>query len=167
MDAVGIAVETNEYITWVAKQKGHNLTGSDLWHPTRCRSRLVVEKERRMQNNIGLAKGHQKWIYCRHGQESYIIKGVTTLLRQRDHVFWPHNCWLCLYLLGLLLLDTETLIFVVLFRVTDALLRCRVVVVAKAIVAYPAVVKETHYTVQCTWSGILKKDILWRHGHKS
>ena len=78
---------------------------------------------------------------------------MTTLLRQRDHVFWPQNCWLfialCLYSLGLLLLDTETLIFVVLFRVTDALLRCRVVVVAKAIVAYPAVVKETHYTV-CT-----------------
>ena len=67
---------------------------------------------------------------------------ATMLPRQHNHVLRPQNfwlclfvdyvyiCWLCLYLLWLLHLDTET--FLAFFLVTEAVLHCRVVVVVVA-----------------------------------
>ena len=68
---------------------------------------------------------------------------ATMLPRQHNHVLRPQNfwlclfvdyvyiCWLCLYLLWLLHLDTEAWTFSVLLLVTEALLHCRVAFVAK------------------------------------
>ena len=58
---------------------------------------------------------------------------ATILLRQRDHVCRPQNCYLLHYVvcsLWLLHLDAETLNIVCVPK-SKALLRCRVVVVAK------------------------------------